>query len=58
MENSSTRKGARTTELDPNTHRVCVIAAPWFKTGIPYPSQSKPQPFAADGTFSLPLLDR
>jgi len=57
LENIKTADGARTMELDPNTHRIFLVTAD-RRPGTPTPAEPHPRKVPVPGTFRLIILDR
>lgn len=52
-----TRRGARTMELDPKTHRLFTVTAEFGPAPEPTPDHPHPRPPVVPGTFALLILD-
>jgi hypothetical protein len=52
-----TKRGARTLELDPNTHRVFTVTAEFGPTPAPTPDRPRPRPSIVSGSFALLVLE-
>ena len=55
--NVATKRGARTMELDPKTHRVFTATADFGPAPAATPQQPRPRPTVVPGTFTLLVLD-
>ena len=55
--NVATKRGARTMELDPITHRVFTATADFGPPPAPSAQQPRPRPSTVPGTFTLLVLD-
>jgi hypothetical protein len=52
-----TRRGARTLELDPSTHRLFTVSAEFGPTPPPTPEQPRPRPPIRAGSFTLMVFE-
>src|SRR2546426_160358 len=55
--NVATKRGARTMELDPKTHRVFTATADFGPPPAATAQQPRPRPTVVPGTFALLVLD-
>src|SRR5207253_2471795 len=55
--NVATKRGARTMELDPKTHRVFTATADFGPPPAATAQQPRPRPTVVPGTFTLLVLD-
>jgi DNA-binding beta-propeller fold protein YncE len=53
----ATRRGARTMELDPRTHRIYTVTAEFGPTPAPTEQHPHPRPSIVPGTFTLLVLE-
>jgi DNA-binding beta-propeller fold protein YncE len=53
----STKRGARTMELDPIDHRVFTVSAEFGPPPAPTPERPRPRPSIVPGTFTLLVLE-
>jgi DNA-binding beta-propeller fold protein YncE len=53
VETVATARGARTMELDPETHHVFVVTAEFGPAPAPSAEQPRPRPAVVPGTFML-----
>jgi len=58
LANIKTQKSARTMALDPNTHRVYLVAAQFGATPQPSADQPRPRPAVLEGSFKVLVVGR
>ncbi len=52
-QNVSTERGARTMDLDPNTHKIYLVTAKFGATPAPTSDNPRPRPSIEPGSFEL-----